>query len=276
MTEALFREGRFGADDRIALVASAFAQGALTCEAAARGTPGEVPIEVDGENYVLSTAGGIPQRLARATSPSGWALVLDDWDLVVPVAPTRGLTALRGCGIRIGDALWPLPQVWEFDRLGSELFTERIPNALLYVYFELYGSPAGSFSAAFIYREGVPEYLGDFADVPERTPYVAMGLSYPTYLAYRRGAAHQMAITEGSWIDANWKDLLSMHGLLDMPGYARIQSGYPDLPEPLWDYMRVLAEAAKLPQAAPPKPEEQAGDGPPPESPGGATDAAPM
>ncbi|MEI2701337.1 MAG: hypothetical protein V9E83_02930 [Baekduia sp.] len=273
MTEFVRREGRLGADDRIALVGSAFAHGVIGCEAAARGTPGEVPFEIDGEAYVLSTQGGVPQRLARATAPPDWAVVLDDWDLVVPVAPVRGLTTLRGCGIRIGDTLWPLPQVWEFDRLGGELFTERIPNALLYVYFEMYGSPAGSFGAAFIYREGIPEFLSDTGDVPEKTPYVGMGISYPTYLAYRRGAGHQMAITEGSWVDANWKDLLALHGLLDMPGYARIQSGYPDLPEPLWDYMRIIAEAAKLPQAAPPQQDDQ---GPPPESPGGATEAAPM
>lgn len=249
MTEQVFREGRFGVDDRVALINQAFAQRALGCAAAAEGRPGEVHFEIDGEAYTLTTVGGVPQRLARSVGRPEWAILVDDWDLIVPVAPVRGVTELAGCGLRLGDESWPLPLNYEVEHWTPECFAERIPNAQLYFYAEAHGSPAGSVSFAVLLDQGLPRFSGDKPDPPDSTPRLAMGASFPQYLSYRTGTAHQLSVTAGAWIDGNWKDLLVLHGLFDMPGFGRIYEQYPKLPQELWDYMWVLAEAAKLPQA---------------------------
>jgi hypothetical protein len=276
VTGSPFREGRLGVDDRIGLVGSAFAQGALRCETAVRGTPGEVPIEVEGEQYLLATTGGVPTRLSRATGPVEWSVIVSDWELVVPVAPVRGISELRGCGIRIGDRTWPVPQLWEVDQLTPERFPERMPNALIYFYYEHYGSPVGSYSCTIAFRDGVPEYVADTPEFPEKTPHLAMGYSFAQYFSYRCGRTHQLAVTDGSWADGNWKDMLAVHGLHDMPGFRRLNDEYPELPPALWDYMWVLAEAAKLPQAAPDRGDAEETPGDPAETPGDAAEASPM
>ena len=156
MSERPFRAGREGAEDRIAHIERAFAQGMLGSPAAASGRPGRVPFEVGEEHYALHTIGGVPQRLTAEAAPSDWAVRVDDWDLVVPVAPPRGVSTLRGCGLRLGGELRPLPQVQEMDALDEEHFPERIPNALLYFFGEHFGSPVGSYSYAMLFEDGRP------------------------------------------------------------------------------------------------------------------------
>ncbi len=208
--------------------------------------PAVVPFEVDGGSWALQTMAGLPQALVEQDAPADWAVVVDDWSLVVPLGEPRGIGTLRGCGIRLGAETWPLPPVFEVDRLDSVAFT-KVQNALLYTYLEVHGTPVGSVCSSLLYRDGVPSYVGDVPDPAPQTPKVGLGFSWPVYREYRAGRLHQLALLEGAWMDGNWKDLLTWHGLYDAPGFAEIQAGYPELPRPLLDYCVVLSEAAKAP-----------------------------
>lgn len=210
--------------------------------------PAVVPFEVEGRHYDLQTVAGLPQALVERDGPADWAVVVDDWSLVVPLGETRGLSSLRGCGIRFGETLWPVPPVYEADRLAAVSFPE-VKNVLLYTYIEQHGTPVGSVRACFLYRDGVPSYVGDVPEPEPHMPKMAFGFSWPVYREYRAGRAHQLALTDRSFIDGNWKDLLTWHGLADAEGFARIQAEYPEIPGPLMDYCVVLSEAARTPSS---------------------------
>jgi hypothetical protein len=243
---------------RIAFVGNAFRNGQLQLGIAPRQQTGVVHFEIGDQFVDLITASGVPQRAITRSEPADWAIVVDDWSLIVPVGPPRGISELRGCGMRFGDQTRPIPGIFEIDRFQPEYFPERVPNSLLYVYLESHGGPVGSYTLAVLIREGLPEFAGDKPDPPPRTPRVAFGGSWIRYYEYRRGRAHQMSLSEGAWIDGNWKDLLVWHGLYDAAGFRRIYAEYPEIPDAAMDYGNVLGEVAKLPEAQPDRPSELA------------------
>lgn len=208
--------------------------------------PAVVPFEIAGQRYDLQTMAGLPQAVVERDEPADWALVVDDWSLIVPLGEARGLGTLRACGIRFGDELWPLPPVFEVDRLDSVEFTQ-VKNALLYTYLEQHGTPVGSVRFCMLYRDGVPSYVGDVPAPEPHMPKMAVGFAWPLYHEYRAGHVHQLALLDRAWMDGNWKDLLTCQGLYDAAGFAEIQAAYPELPRPLLDYCTVLSEAARMP-----------------------------
>lgn len=245
---------------RIDLIRTAFGSGHLRTAAPPKLQASLVHFEIEGSRYDVATIGGVPQTITPRGDAAEWAIVVDDWARIVPVEPPRGLSDHENCGIRYGDELYPMPMNFEAERWNEQYFPERVPNALLYLYIEGHGTPVGSLTFAVLLREGVPEYQSDTPNPQDEMPKMAMGAAWPKYNEYRRGRAHQLSITDGSWIDGNWKDLLVLHGLFDAEGFARIYAEYPEMPDAVMDYSWVLAEAAKLPEARPERPVAEGSD----------------
>lgn len=243
-----------GARERIRVVRNAAAAG-MRPDVAIRQPAGVVHFETGGQSYDVPTVAGVPQDIVLRGDTPPWAVVVDRAELIAPLHPPIGISELRQCTIRLGEERHALPFHFEVDNWSDSNFPKRIKNALLYCYLELHGTPVGSVSYAIRFDEGLPRVIADGPDVPLDQPRMALGTSWTKYHEYRRGRAHQLSLAANAWLDGNWKDLLTLHGLYDAEGFARVYAEYPTLPSALIDYCSVMAEAAKLPEAKPPEPE---------------------
>lgn len=232
---------------RIAAINQRFPRGVGDIHGERLVADGVVPFEVRGEAVSVVIDGGMPRDVTPDRPDAEWAIVVDDWALVVPAGNPRALGSLGGCGLRIGTELLPLPTRFEADRYLPQYFPETIPNALLHLGNEQHGTPVGSVYFSILFRDGVPEYAGDQIEFAPGTPHIAAGYSWPIYWAYRHREVTQHRLTTGAFIDGHFKHLFTLHGLLDHDGFFRNVAEYPPLPPLLLDYCQVLAHSARQP-----------------------------